>query len=165
MSERNTPKPPAEMERLIDLLEGRWSTTATHEPSEAMPQGGVGEGEETSHAGPGRFSVIFEDVSEGPSGRFEGAGVITWAPDQGGFRLRWLTNADPAPGEFVGQWRDGAVVFEGEETVMGARLASRHTITDIKPDRLRYLVEMGPTQAELRRTLTLDYVRQDALVG
>lgn len=76
-----------EMQRLLALLEGNWRTQTRYEPNPQIPQGGRGEGAETSRRGPGGHSVLFETRSTGPSGSFEGAGVTTWDAETRVYRL------------------------------------------------------------------------------
>src|SRR2546422_1059786 len=44
------PQPSPEMQRLVNSLSGTWSITEKYEPSEWMPGGGIGRGEEVWRA-------------------------------------------------------------------------------------------------------------------
>lgn len=148
-----------EMERLLELLEGRWKTRVEHEPNPRIPDGETSEGWEESRAGPGRASLILETASQGPSGGFAGAGFITWDAAEGSYELCWLSSASPEPGRFRGQWRGPDLVFDGYEYVAGKRLASRHGITEVTPDAFTYFIDLGADEHSLRRATTIYYTR------
>jgi hypothetical protein len=148
-----------EMARLLELLGGRWTTRVTNEPSPRQPEGGTSEGWEESRAGPGRASLILETASEGPSGGFAGAGIITWDSRAGNYELYWLSSASPEPGRFRGEWRGEDLVFDGYEYIAGRRFASRHSITEITPTAFIYFIDLGAELQSLRRATTIQYTR------
>ncbi|WP_102143624.1 DUF1579 family protein [Mycobacterium hubeiense] len=149
----------SEMDRLIDVLEGRWQCRVTYEPNPQLPAGGTSVGWEQCRVGPGRWSVLFDTRAHGDSGEFEGAGFIIWSAAEAAYHLHWLSSSSPEPGFFTGHWDDGNVVFDGHEYIAGQRLASRHSITDISAQALVYTVDMGPTSEDLRRAATIQYTR------
>ena len=61
-----------QMERLIEVLAGRWKCDVTYEPSKQMPDGGTSVGWEECRVGPGRSSLLFETRTYGESGTFTG---------------------------------------------------------------------------------------------
>src|ERR671919_975348 len=133
-------KPAQEMDRLIELLDGRWDMAVTYESSEMAPQGGSFTGQEISRRGPGGFSVLVESTSQGPAGPFEGFGTIHWSAEERAYKLHWFTNVSPIPAVFTGKWEGNDLVFNGTEIMMGRALASRHRITNIKPDSFHYVI-------------------------
>jgi hypothetical protein len=119
------------MERLIEVLDGRWNCQVTYAPNPQMPGGGTGTGWELCRVGPGRSSVLFDTRATGERGAFEGAGFITWNTPRSAYDLHSLTSTSPEMGVFTGRWQDGDVIFDGYEYVAGQRFASRHSIADI----------------------------------
>ena len=57
----DSPQPAPAILSLTKALGGKWSTTYKFEPSEMMPNGGVGDGEEVWRAGPGGFTLTEEE--------------------------------------------------------------------------------------------------------
>ena len=50
----------AQTAKLLGMFSGTWSITEVYDPSDSMPQGGTGSGQEIWRAGPGERSVIEE---------------------------------------------------------------------------------------------------------
>jgi hypothetical protein len=148
-----------EIERLLELIGGRWRTRVVNEPSPRLPEGGEGEGWEESRAGPGRASLILATASEGPSGGFEGAGFITWNRLERCYELYWLSSASPEPGRFRGKWHGMDLVFDGYEYIAGQRLVSRHSITELTADAFTYFIDLGVDAQSMRRAATIHYIR------
>lgn len=148
-----------EMERLIDVLEGRWTTQTTYEPDQRMPDVTSAAGWEECRAGPGRASILIETESRGVRGTFERAGFITWNPKNSSYSLHWLSTSSPVPGVFTGRWSGDDVVFDGYESVAEERFVSRHSITDIRADGFVYTIDMGPAPEQLQRRATIRYTR------
>jgi hypothetical protein len=150
----------AEMEKLIGVVEGRWTTYVTIAPGPTLPDGGTSKGEEESRVGPGRASIILETRADGDDGPFEGAGFIVWHQADRCYDLHWLTTLSPEPGLLRGSWEGEAATFEGFEYVAGQRLASCHRIFDIEPDSFGYTIDLGPTAETLQRAMTIRYERR-----
>lgn len=154
--------PAPEMTRLIELLDGHWDTSITYAPSERAPEGGTGEGQETSRPGPGGLSLLIETSSNGPSGPYEAGGIIEWSPSEQVYKLHWMTSMSQVGSHFEGRWVGEDLVFDGTEAIMGETFASRHSITDIRSDAFLYTIDLGPTPEQLRRAITIEYSRRPA---
>lgn len=152
--------PVPEMARLIELLDGEWDTSITYAPSDTAPDGGTGEGQETSRPGPGGLSLLIETSSQGPSGPYEAGGIIEWSPSERVYKLHWMTSLSHVGSHFDGAWVGDDLVFNGTENIMGEAFASRHSITDIQSDAFLYTIDMGPTPDRLQRTITIEYTRR-----
>jgi hypothetical protein len=148
-----------QMERLIEVLDGRWKCQVTYEPNPQMPDGGASVGWEECRVGPGRSSILFNNRAQGESGTFEGAGFITWNAADDLYNLHWLSTSSPEPGFFTGRWDRGDVVFDGHEYIADQRFASRHSITKISAEAFVYTIEMGSAPDDLKRTATIQYSR------
>src|ERR671927_1952697 len=83
-----TPRPAFEMKDLRALV-GTWTTEETYEAS-ALGPAGTGTGTNTTRPGPGGFSVLMDQRSNGPWGNFVGHGIYTWDPEQGVFKIAWV---------------------------------------------------------------------------
>jgi hypothetical protein len=149
----------SEMDRLIDVLEGRWNCRVTYEPNPQIPTGGNALGWEECRVGPGRHSILFDTRADGSMGEFAGAGQITWNAADGVYGLQWLTSDSPDPGVFTGRWVAGDVVFDGHEYLAGQRFQSRHSITGIAADAFVYTVDRGVAPGHLERAATIEYTR------
>lgn len=70
------------------LLQAFGSVSETYDPSDSMPQGGTGQGQEIWRAGPGGRSVMEEYRSTNEHGSVSiGLGLGWWEEESGGFRL------------------------------------------------------------------------------
>src|SRR5262249_37456445 len=76
--------------KLLGVFGGTWSITETYDPSDSMPQGGTGKGEEMWRRGPGGRSGIEEYRSTTSTG----FGLGWWEEGSGGFRLNWWSDDD-----------------------------------------------------------------------
>src|SRR5438132_2930245 len=90
-----TKQPSAEMQKLFNAFLGKWSITEKLEPSEMMPNGGSGQGEEVYRAGPGRVSIIEEIHLKETNGEISGMGVGWWDAKAGGYRALWCDSENP----------------------------------------------------------------------
>lgn len=152
-------KPAPEMERVLQQFQGRWNTEEKHEPSEMMPQGGTGKGQEGIRPGPGKMSMIGEYSSQGPMGEFAGIGIMTWDPTARVYHLYWTDNTNPAMTISTGRWEGRDLVFTGVDTLGGKKSYSRHTFTDLTPNAFTYTLDLGPSTTQLKRTATIKYTR------
>ncbi|HEV1993238.1 MAG TPA: VOC family protein [Candidatus Acidoferrum sp.] len=127
--ETAAPKPGPEMEKLKFLL-GKWNATVTYEKTPLFPQGGEARGPYTAKLGPGGFSVIADfEGTGGPEGAFQGHEIITWDPQENGYKRYTFGNS--FPGAFVsnGHWEGQKLVFEGDLEFGGAKFHFRNELT------------------------------------
>ncbi len=151
-------KPVPQIQKVIDLLNGTWDLAITYEPTEYNPDGGTVTGREISRPGPGGFSLIFQTDSK-DSNDFAALGIIEWSPAEKAYSLHWLNSLSPTGAYFKGSWEGEDLVFNGKESMMGPELASRHSITKIKPGAFTYTIDMGPSPDELKRVITIEYTK------
>jgi hypothetical protein len=158
--EQTIPKPAAEIDRLLKILDGRWNMKVTYAPSPLLPEGGDATGQETSSSGPGGFSVVVDTLATGPGEfAFKAMGFIIWDDAEGVYRLYWFSSISPVASLFTGTWEDKDLSFVGTETIMGQTMSSRHRISNIKPDSFDYAIDMGPSSDKLERAITIQYSR------
>jgi hypothetical protein len=155
------PKPAPEIERLLQMFQGRWTTEEKHEPSEMMPQGGTGKGQESVRPGPGKMSLIAEYTSQGPMGEFSGIGIITWDPAERAYKLHWTDNMTPTVTVMTGKWEGKDLVFSSSGMMMGKKMYSRHTFSDLTPTTFTYTIDEGPQVSQLKRMMTIKYTKVD----
>lgn len=151
--------PTPEMERLVELLAGRWDLAITFAPGPMAPEGGIGEGQETSRPGPGGLSLLIETSSRGPAGPYDAGGIIEWSPSEHVYKLHWVNSLSHVGSYFDGTWVGDDLVFSGTEHIMGQAFASRHSLNNIRPDAFLYTIDIGPTHDQLERTVTIDYTK------
>lgn len=157
-------KPAPEIQKVIDLLDGRWNLEITYEKNDYNPEGGTATGSETSRPGPGGFSLIFQTDSgdEGKaSEEFAALGIIEWSPAENVYSLHWLNSLSPTSAFFKGSWEGDNLVFNGRESLMGPELASRHSLTEIQSDNFVYTIDMGPSPDKLQRVITIKYTKAE----
>jgi hypothetical protein len=123
------------------------------------PKGGTGEGQEASRPGPGGLTLLIETNSTGPAGPYDAGGIIEWSPSERVYKLHWVSNLSHVGSYFDGRWVGDDLVFNGTENIMGQAFASRHSLTNIRPDAFLYTIEIGPTQDQMERTITIDYTK------
>ncbi len=153
------PKPAPEIERVLQQFQGRWTTEEKHEPSEMLPQGGTGKGQEAIRPGPGKMSLIGEYVSQGPMGEFAGIGLMTWDPTARVYHLHWTDNTNPVVSVSTGKWEGKDLVFTGTDTMMGKKVYARHAFTELTPTAFTYTLDMGPTATQFERAVTIKYTK------
>jgi uncharacterized protein YecT (DUF1311 family) len=153
-----TPKPPPEMERLIKMWTGRWSTVEESAPSVEKPQGGHDVGAETMRPGPGDFSVIGDYESHGA---FFGHLVVTWIPQERIYKSYWVDRTQPGVSLETGRWEGEKLVFTGADESTGEKLAVRDTYSDITPGSFTDELEMGSVGGPLKKILTVKYTKSD----
>ena len=79
--------PAHEMQRLTNMLAGRWSIGQVFEPRSGAPKGAVGQGTEVWRSGPGALSLVEELQTRVGDREFSGLGVIWWDTQAQGYRV------------------------------------------------------------------------------
>jgi hypothetical protein len=153
-----TPTP--ELQRLAALLAGTWNLAVTYAPGPLAPEGGTGTGQETSRPGPGGLSLFIETTAGGPAGQYEAGGIIEWSATQRVYKLHWVSSLSHVGSYFDGTWVEEDLVFSGTENLMAQAFASRHAITNIRPDAFLYTIDIGATHDQLERTITIEFTKR-----
>jgi hypothetical protein len=150
-------KPAPEMERLIKMWAGHWSTVEIFEPSDDMPQGKQDKGAETMRPGPGGLSLIGDYESHGaPFGHL----VVTWIPQERVYRSYWTDSTQPGVSVSTGRWEGDKLVFTSVDESTGKRLLARDTYSDITPTSFTDTLESGPVGGPMKKILTVKYTKQ-----
>lgn len=152
------PLPAHEMQRLTNMLAGRWSVGQAFEPRGGMPKGAVGEGTEVWRPGPGARSLIEELQTRVGDREFSGLGVIWWDSQAQGYRVIWCGSANPRGCVVMSKlahWEDDQFVVGDEFERDGKKVVYREVFSDFTPDSFTQTIYEGESGGELKRTLTI----------
>jgi Protein of unknown function (DUF1579) len=130
------PLPTPEMQRLAKLYVGTWDYTETYPKSSFTPDGGQNTGVYTSELGPGGNSLVNRFHSRGPVGDFEGMLVMTWDPKEKEYKEYVFGNSFSGAVVEAGQWEGDALVYRGEFTAGGVKLALRNASKLTSPGKM-----------------------------
>jgi len=155
----DSPKPAPEMEKLIEMWAGHWTTVEQFEPSAEMPQGKQDKGAETMRPGPGGLSLIGDYESHGA---LFGHLVVTWIPQERVYKSFWLDRTQPGVSFSTGRWEGEKLVFTGVDESAGQKLAVRDTYSDITPTSFTDVLETGPVGGPMKKILTVKYTKQNS---
>ncbi len=156
-----SPKPAPEMERLIKMWAGHWTTVEQFEPSNEMPQGKRDTGAETMRPGPGGLSLIGDYESHGtPFGHL----VVTWIPKERVYKSYWSDLTQPGVSVSTGRWEGEKLVFTAVDESTGKKLEVRDTYSDITPTSFTDTLETGPLGGPMKKLLTVKYTKQNTAV-
>lgn len=155
-------EPSAEMKRLIDAFEGRWSVRETHEPSAWRSQRTTGVGTAEFIRGPGSMSLLQTYRSSVGEFAFEGHGVTWWNSKAQRYEGIWCENTAPDGCDHSGAaiWKDSRLIAEYEDDLDGKRTKERRTISRITANSFTVVIEMAVGDAPLRPAITIEYERE-----
>src|SRR5215475_7879109 len=115
-AQTDSSKPAPEMERLIKMWAGHWTTVEQFEPSDELPQGKRDKGAEIMRPGPGGLSLIGDYESHG---EHFGHLVVTWIPNERVYKSYWLDRTQPGVSVSTGRWEGDKLVFTGVDESTG----------------------------------------------
>jgi hypothetical protein len=155
-------EPSAEIERLIDTFEGRWSVRETHEPSAWRPQRATGVGTAEFTRGPGSMSLLQTYRSSVGEFAFEGHGVTWWNSKAQHYEGIWCENTAPDGCDHSGAalWKDNRLIAEYQDDMDGKPTKERRTISNITPNSFTVVIEMAVGDAPLRPAIKIQYERE-----
>lgn len=153
-----TSQPSPEMKRLVKALSGRWSISLKVEPSERLPKGGGGKGEEVWKPGPGGFSLIEDYHSTGDEGEITGHGVAWWDEGAQRYQVTWCDNGNPT-GCIVmkhgAKWVGNEVVAMNEWEGSGKKFVFKEVFSDITPTSFKQSLYQGESLGELKPVVVI----------
>jgi hypothetical protein len=152
----------AEIKRLIETFEGRWSVRETHEPSAWRSQRATGVGTAEFIRGPGSMSLLQTYRSSVGEFAFEGHGVTWWNSKAQHYEGIWCESTAPDGCDHSGAalWKDNRLIAEYEDDMDGKPTKERRTISKITRNSFTVVIEMAIGDAPLRRAITIDYERE-----
>jgi hypothetical protein len=140
-----TVQPAPEIQKLASAFLGRWSVTEKIEPSQTMPNGGDGRGEEVYRLGPGEHSFIEEVHLNEPTGEISGVGVAWWDEKAKGYRAVWCESENPG-GCIVmarlAKWEGDQFVLGDEFERNGKKCIFKEVFSEITPTSLRLSIRV-----------------------
>jgi len=157
-AQTDSSKPAPEMERLIKMWAGHWTTVEQFEPSTEMPKGKQDKGAETMRPGPGGLSLIGDYESHGA---FFGHMVVTWIPKEKVYKSYWHDLSQPGVSISTGRWEGDKLVFTSVDESAGNKLEVRDTYSDITPTSFTDTLESGPLGGPMKKILTVKYTKQN----
>jgi hypothetical protein len=146
------------MRRLVEVFAGSWSLSETYEPSEWMPRGGVGRGQQTWRAGPGGFSLIEDYHSTNSDGDTSGLSVTWWDEKAQGYRAIWCVSSNPGgcvAMANLAKWEGDQFVLGDQFERNGKKFAFREVVSDITPTSFTQTLYQGEAGGELKRLMTI----------
>lgn len=114
-SKNQAPQPPPEMQSLIKALSGKWSVKVKFEPNSAMPDGVLGDGEETWRAGPGGFTFLDEEHVPTPAGEVFLLGILWWNGQTKDFHGMECNNQLPYTCDLKSALNDITMKWDGKQ--------------------------------------------------
>jgi hypothetical protein len=139
---------------------GTWASDEKFEPSPFMPAGGTGAGTNTVRLGPGGFTVLMEQRSKSAMGSFAGHGVMTWDPNEKAYKLVWADSMTPGVVIETGHKEGENLVFKGESTMMGKKMALRDVMSDRSPASYTLTSYMNDGSGE-KQTMSIKFTKQE----
>ena len=155
---KSLPSPGPEMQRLLSTFEGTWALSEKYEPSDWMPRGGAGAGQQVWSAGPGGLSLIEEYRSENPTGNVFGLSVTWWDDKAQGYRALWCVNTNPGGCTVMAslaKWQGSKFVLGDEFERDGKRFTFKEVFSDITPKSFTQMLYQGATGGELKLLMTI----------
>jgi hypothetical protein len=155
-----SPKPAPEMERLLKMWTGHWTTVELFEPSPESPKGKQDKGAETMRPGPGGLSLIGDYESHGAH---FGHLVVTWLPVEKVYKSYWTDRSGPGVSVSTGKWEGEKLVFTSIDESTGQKILNRDTYSDITPASFTDTLEAGPVGGPMKKVLTVEYTKQGSI--
>jgi hypothetical protein len=156
-TELKLPGPPAQK-----MILGSWLIRVQYEPTQDLPKGDVGIGEERWYPGPGGFSLIEELRERNSKGEISGLAVFWWDDKISGIRVLWCENSNPSGCSLPGgaRWEGNNLVLDADHEIAGKKLRFREVFSDITPKSFKQTVSMGETDAELKPFIRVSATRK-----
>jgi hypothetical protein len=151
-------QPNLEMQKLFNTFLGTWSVTEKIDPSETLPNGGTGQGEEVYKAGPGGVSLIEEIHLREGTGEISGLGVGWWDEKAKGFRALWCDSENPngcIMMAHLAKWEGNDFVLADESEKDGKKFLFKEVFSDITPTSFTQTLYQGEAGKELKKLLTI----------
>jgi hypothetical protein len=153
-----TVQPAPEIQKLAKAFLGTWSVTEKIEPSQTMPNGGDGRGEEVYRLGPGGHSFIEEIHLNEPTKEISGAGVAWWDDKAKGYRAVWCDGENPSGCilmAHLAKWEGDQFVLGDESERNGRKFEFKEVFSEITPSSFTQTLYQGEAGKELKRLLTI----------
>lgn len=148
-----------QMEKLIHVLAGDWSTEMRYESTGVVRRGGTGHSRDSYRVGPARLSLIQEYHGEGVAGKSWGAGIIWWDAQAQGFHFVWCDTFSLDRGCRVssqqGKWNGNDFVMTDDHEESGKRVFEKEVWSDFTANSFSQTLYVGNAPDDLKRFLTI----------
>jgi len=153
-----SPPPSPEIKRLVEAFSGTWSITLKIEPSESLPKGGGGKGEEVWRPGPGGLSLIEDYHSSGDEGDISGLGVAWWDNNAQRYQVTWCDSGNPDGCGIIkhgAKWEGRTVVATDEWQKNGKKTILKEVFSDFTPTSFKQTLYQGESGGELKMFMSI----------
>jgi hypothetical protein len=154
------PEPAAQMRKLAFLVgtweaEERWEEPRRYKRGayEGYPESG-GSATRTIQAGPGGFSLVWEEDSRNPMGRVTAKAMLSWDPVRRVYLLDRIHSAFPGILRLTGRFSKGDLVFRGEDTAAGKPRPVRLAMKNPGPDGWTETLDAAEAGGPMKRVVT-----------
>jgi hypothetical protein len=149
-----------QMQSLIKVIAGRWSISEKLEPSEATPNGGVGEGEEIWRPGPGGFTLLEEEHIRTPYGERFLLSLQWWDKSTNSFHGMLCNGSGPAgcnleSTKSVLNWDGKRYVIDMEFSSHDKKMMWHEVFTDFTATSFTQTGDIGEVGGPLKRSITI----------
>ena len=130
------PKPNAQIVRVLEVLEGKWSIKDELAPDKNSPNGKTGTGTIIWRPGPGRYSVIEEFRSQQGDEEVTGLGEFWWDDAVNGYHTIWCDSTNPGgciDFKNPAHWEGSKLVLQEDYEIKGKQFTFREEFTDFRP--------------------------------
>jgi hypothetical protein len=156
------PQPASEMQSVTKALAGQWSIKIKFEPSEEMPTGAEGYGEEVWRTGPGGFTFMEEAHDRFPFGEAFLTGFMWWDSIAKQFQGMLCTTQNPHGCDPKGSISDIHLNWDGKQLVVdidsernGKKTLWHEVFFDITPVSFTQTGEAAEAGGPLKRVVTI----------
>jgi len=149
--------PSHEMQRLTNMLAGRWSIRQAFEPRDGR-NSDLGQGTEIWRPGPGARSLIEEFQTKVGEREISGVGLIWWDIQAQGYRVIWCGSANPRGCVVMSKlahWEGDQFVIGDEFERDGRKVIYREVFSEFTRDSFTQIICEGEAGAELKRILPI----------
>lgn len=146
-----------QMQRFAQSFTGEWAIDFTINPTEILPRGGMGHGEEVWKPGPGGLSFTEEYHSAGDEGEITGRGVYWWDERLNRIQVLWCANYLPSGCEMISE----GASWDGDRLILKNRWESagkNHYVKEVFSDMSQTSFTQTIYEGESLEKLSLAYV-------
>lgn len=163
------PQPTGEMQTLIKAFSGHWSLKLKFEPSEEMPRGLEGTGEETWHAGAEGLTFTDEEVFTAGPQTIIVVGILWRDLKTNDFHAMDCSNqmahtcdVKGAIDDVVVHWTGTELTIDEKELSQGKMMTSRVTWSDITSNSFTETGYLAPPSGPFQKVMTIHATRTPA---
>jgi len=152
-----------EIQRLVDVLSGRWDTTERFEANQFLKSGARGSGVFSIRKGPGGNSIVLDYTSQSSMGQYSSERIIYWSGREGNYRAFYCDSLQPTGcGEAgTGRWEGKDLVFESTTQGPAGVLQMVQRFSNISSNGFTFSLDLA-NHGKTERGLTIEARRSGA---